>query len=94
MNKNGLTFLEIIIVVVIFGILAAIAIPSFKRAWEESLRRQGIPIESTKELDASISLVGECPTFKVYRVYDKYVSKYFHVVLYSTPQENILEKVE
>ena len=47
MSKNGFTLLELLVVVLIIGILAGIALPQYKRAIEKSKMAEAVTIAKT-----------------------------------------------
>lgn len=84
--KKGFTLVEVMIVVIIVGILMAIAIPSFMKARQTALAKRNaelanatfpvlgsdyaIPPIKREESPLKISAMGACEVFTVYKVID------------------------
>jgi len=77
--KNGFSFLELFIVIIIIGLLSAIAVPAFFHAknqaiankkLELSIYNEVVNMAKDKSLASKIDMIVKCSRFEVYRVED------------------------
>jgi len=102
--KKGFTLIEIIIVLAIVGIMAAVAIPSFRKARNAAQANKSmslVVLSNNNDIAtalSSIKLMAKCPKFEVYKVRDneRFSECRFYVVVLSDTngilQNAILER--
>lgn len=89
-NKTGFTVVEVLIIISIIGLLAAIAIPSFMKK-KELLSKPEISNEQMLA-NYKVEFVFEIEGAKVYRFWNAFVNEYQFLAIPKTPV--ILERVD